>query len=485
MEKFDSGLAIDQAMLEFTPPAEVIRPHGRNVDMQRKTNGVLVAVFLCSLCVSTAYANVSLTPQRWDTYALQGSHNAYYPSGFPARSWTFVVPGARNINRKIVRSPITIRDLVGFPIGVSVVGGVVYAPNDNGYLYALNAKDGHLRWAANAYGQIMTTPLVETVKSQKLAYIGVGNSVFAYSQAKRFGIPGAHVVRGTDVSAIEAIDTNDGMLRWVYPTKGEDMPTPVFVNGKIIFGNGDGHVYALGAENGTLLWKTSIDSFVSMSSATPADGGQIVVLGGTHPSAIYGISSVSGKILWKVYPRGIYSSSGGDGTWAAQGNVVVGQIEIHRAAQAKGMSSSEEIALNARSGHVLWSKVLGSGKVPPRNKDAVPTVVDGTIFTGSPVTHDEYAMALESGRILWKVHLSAGMKAAPLVLKDRVIQPTGNGDLYALDKQTGAVENIYRNRCGGFGPQNGVVIGSTYFIGSNAGCVEAIPTSEILDRHRG
>jgi len=207
MEKLDSGLAKDQDMLESTQLAETVRPLGGNVVLQRKRNGALIAAFLGSLCVSTAVANVPLTPQRWDTYGLQASHNAYYPSGFPARSWTFVVPDARNINRKIVRSPTTIRDLVGFPIGVSVVGGVVYAPNDNGYLYALDAKDGHLRWAANAYGQIMTTPLVEIVNSQKVAYIGVGNSVFAYSQAKRFGIPGAHVVRGTDVSAIEAIDT--------------------------------------------------------------------------------------------------------------------------------------------------------------------------------------------------------------------------------------------------------------------------------------
>ncbi|MGC9128564.1 MAG: PQQ-binding-like beta-propeller repeat protein, partial [Acidithiobacillus sp.] len=74
---------------------------------------------------------------------------------------------------------------------------------------------------------------------------------------------------------------------------------------------------------------------------------------------------------------------------------------------------------------------------------------------------------------------------APVVVGGHVIQALGNGDIYALDRKTGATEHVYHNRCGGFGPQNGVVIGNTYFIGSNAGCMEAIPVRDILGAAAG
>lgn len=449
--------------------------------MQRKKILVTsIIMILSGLGSITAQADSEQTPQQWTTYAMEAGHNAYYVSAFPSVSWSFRVPGSNEINRKVVHSITTIRDLVGFPIGVAVAHGTVYAPNDNGYLYALNARSGHLLWSVNAYNQLMSTPIVAQSGGREMVYVGAGNSVFAYSHAKLFGVSGAQVTRGTDVSAIEAFNGQTGKLTWVYHTKGEDMPTPTYVNGKLIFGNGDGHIYALNAQNGTVLWKTSIHSFVSMSSATPVDDGRIIVMGGTHPSRIYAVDSSSGKLLWTVHPEDIFSSSGGDGTWAARGNVVVGQIEIRRPTWVKGKSASEELAINAQNGHILWTRMLGSGKTPPRNKDAVPDIADGTIYTGSPVTHNEYAINLQNGNILWQKHLPAGMKAAPLVVGKWVIQPTGSGAIYTLNRQSGVLTHMYHNHLGGFGPQNGVLIGKTYFIGSNSGYMEAIPLHEIV-----
>ena len=449
--------------------------------MQRKKIPITAIVMaLSGLCTITAQAGSEQTPQQWTTYAMEAGHNAYYVSAFPSVSWTFMVPGSNEINRQVVRSVTTIRDLVGFPIGVAVAHGTVYASNDNGYLYALNAHNGHLLWSVNAYNQLMSTPIVAQAGSHEMVYVGAGNSVFAYSHAQLFGASGAQVIRGTDVSAIEAFNGQTGQREWVYHTKGEDMPTPTYVDGKLIFGNGDGHIYALNAQNGTVLWKTAIHSFVSMSSATPADGGRVIVMGGTHPSRIYAVNSSSGKLLWTVHPEDIFSSSGGDGTWAAQGNIVAGQIEIRRPNQAKRMSSSEELAINAQNGRILWTRLLGSGKTPPRNKDAVPDIADGMVYTGSPVTHNEYAINLQNGNVLWQAHLPAGMKAAPLVVGKWVIQPTRSGAICTLNRQSGVLTHIYHNRSGDFGPQNGELIGKTYFIGSNAGYMEAIPLHEIV-----
>jgi outer membrane protein assembly factor BamB len=434
-------------------------------------------LFITLLLSGLAWAGT--TPARWWTYALDGTHNAVFSSSFPAVSWTFAVPGATSLDWTIVQNTTSIRDILGFPIGVAVVHGVVFAPNDNGFLYAVDARTGKLLWSANLENQIMTTPIVVQVDQREVVFVGAGNSDFDYTDAVRFG-SGGQVIRGTDVSGIAALDARTGALLWFHPTRGEDMPTPVFVEGRLIFGNGDGHIYALDPLSGKTLWKTKITSFVSMSSATPADGGRIVVMGGTHPSRIYAVDSRTGKLLWSYHPQGIFSSSGGDGTWASYGEMVIGQIEIRTPHQAKGTSSAEELALDARTGKLLWSRILGSGKVPPRNKDGVPDIADGVIYTGCPVTHTEYALDLKTGAILWERHLPGIMKAAPLAIGQWVIQPMGNGMIVTLNRTTGAIAHIYHNPHGGFGPQNGVVIGSTYFIGSNTGFLEAIPLAKLL-----
>ncbi|MGC9269426.1 PQQ-binding-like beta-propeller repeat protein [Acidiphilium sp.] len=421
----------------------------------------------------TMAAHAADTPSSWPMYALQPGHNAMLASAFPGVTWTYQVPGAADA-RKAVKNNTIIRDLVGFPIGVAVVDGSVYAPNDNGYLYKLDAKTGKLQWSFNAYNQLMTTPVVADAGGKQLVFIGAGNSVFAFSHAKKFGTKGAAVIRGTDVSAIDAVDAATGQLVWSFPTKGEDMPTAVFDHGMLLFGNGDGHVYALDAATGALKWKTPIKSFVSMSSASFDPKQNIVIMGGTHPSNIYALDAATGKRVWTVHPKNIFSSSGGDGTWAVVGHETIGQIETRTKAQT-ATSGSEEIAIDIASGKILWSKTLGTGKTPPRNKDAVPAIAGDVVYTGSPVTHDEYAIDAKSGKIIWSTPLKVGMKAAPTIVGHYVIQPTGSGEIVTLDKATGKVLHVYNQKQGGYGPQNGVAVGGTYFIGTNDGFMQAIP----------
>ena len=418
-------------------------------------------------------AQAADTPSFWPMYAMQPGHNAAMKSPFPAVNWTYEVPGAADA-RKAVKNNTIIRDLVGFPIGVAVVDGAVFAPNDNGYLYKLDARTGKLEWSFNAHNQLMTTPVVATAGGKQLVFIGAGNSVFTYSHAKKFGVNGVAVIRGSDVSAVDAVDAATGKLVWTYGTKGEDMPTAVFDKGMLLFGNGDGHIYALDAVTGALKWKTAIMSFVSMSSATFDPKKNVIIMGGTHPSNIYALDAATGKPLWTVHPKNIFSSSGGDGTWAVGGNVTIGQIETRTSSQ-KATSGSEEIAIDIGTGKIVWSKTLGVGKTPPRNKDAVPAIVDGVVYTGSPVTHDEYAIDAKTGKIIWTAPLKAGMKAAPTIVGDDVIQPTGKGKIFTLAKSSGKVTHVYDQKEGGYGPQNGVAVGSTYFIGTNDGFMQAIP----------
>ncbi|KAA3608635.1 MAG: hypothetical protein DWQ01_11055 [Planctomycetota bacterium] len=57
--------------------------------------------------------------------------------------------------------------------------------------------------------------------------------------------------------AVVCLHAKSGERLWTYPTGGPVRVAPTYADGKLLFGCDDGFVYALEAESGTLLWKTS------------------------------------------------------------------------------------------------------------------------------------------------------------------------------------------------------------------------------------
>ncbi|MHB8563861.1 MAG: outer membrane protein assembly factor BamB family protein [Acidiferrobacteraceae bacterium] len=429
----------------------------------------------------TSHRN-SHDPGQWPMYGLDAAHNAVFGSTGSGRGagWMLALPGAipagtpTVLIKKNYVNITSVRDLVGVPVGVSVVDGTVYVPDDNGHLYAVDATTGRILWHFNARNQIMTTPLVAGHGDRRLVYIGGGNSTFSYSQAVRFGLRNTSVVRGTDISGIYALNAATGKLVWSYPTRGEDMPTPVYYEGHIIFGNGDGHVYALDAQTGRLVWKSGIRSFVSMSSATRYRN--LIIMAATHPNGLYAVDARTGRRAWSTYPARVSSSSMGDCAPAVSGNIVATQFEM---AAGRGRAASVEMAFDARNGRILWRRVLGTGLVPPRNKDAVPVISGGVLYTGSPVTENAYALNLQNGRVLWHARINVKMKAAPTIVGPYAFFPAANGSIFVLNRETGNIWRMYKTGHGGFGVQNAVVVNHSLIIGSNFGWLYSIPLSQL------
>lgn len=174
---------------------------------------------------------------------------------------------------------------------------------------------------------------------------------------------------------------------------------------RVIRGAGISGIYALGAASGRLLWSVDRGSFVSVPSAMIA--GNLVIMAGTRPDALYAVDADVGTLAWET-PLPAYSSSAGD-------------------------------------------------CAPAAAKDAVPMIEGDIVHTGSPVTKTAYALRLRDGAILWRRRLSR-MKAAPTSEGRHLFFPLGNGSIAALDKASGKLANTYRVSNGGFGPQNAVIV---------------------------
>ncbi len=105
--------------------------------------------------------------------------------------------------------------------------GVIYAPSQDGYIYALDERTGALFWRASA--RVSTT--IGNIDSLTLRH-----SVTIYR----------NVLFAANEDSLFAFDTRHGTERWRYvPITGGNLTTPFISNGLVVIGAQNQHVYAV------------------------------------------------------------------------------------------------------------------------------------------------------------------------------------------------------------------------------------------------
>lgn len=422
-------------------------------------------------------------PKNWPTYAANAGRNAAFslPASAPKAlrdgvSWAFAGAGAVPLDGPPMAGNFkTTAYTVGMPVGVSVVGGVVYVGDDNGYTYALNAIDGKLIWAFYGWNMTMSNPLVADDK----VFVSTGNPYFNFANTMKY-VRGERPTRGPGLNTIFALDQKSGKEIWAFHTPGEAMPTPL-LDGKFLYaGTGDGHIYKLAADTGALVWKTDTVSFFSMSSPVGGDGRLFV--GGTKPNFFYAIDEDSGNIAWKVEIPDVMPTGVGDCTPAYADGVVIDEVTVKSDSKDHPVANVL-LALDAKDGHILWQDRLPDGPIPPAMKTATPVIVDGVVYEGSPVSGDYFAVDLKTGRELWRLPLRSQMRAGAAIHDGIAYLPHGSGDIAAIRASDGAVLGV-KHVGGAFGPSSPVIVGGTLYISNIFGWVNAIPVADIQNSRK-
>ena len=268
-------------------------------------------------------------PQEWKTYASNMGRNAAFPlpASAPASlkngvAWSFAGAGAIPLNGPPLNGNFkTTAYTIGMPVGVSVVRGILYVGDDNGYTYALNAITGKLIWSHYGWNMNMSNPLVDGDR----IIVTTGNAYFNYEKTMQY-VKGKRTVRGPGLNSIYALDRTTGSEIWAFHTPGEVMPTPVDIDGYLYVGTGDGHVYKVDAATGKQVWKTDIKSFVSMSS--PVAGNGYIFVGGTYPNYFYALDQRTGRIAWRTTVPGLVATGISDCTPAYADGIVVQEATV-------------------------------------------------------------------------------------------------------------------------------------------------------------
>lgn len=287
----------------------------------------------------------------------------------------------------------------GFTIGSSAIvkENSVFFGDASGTFYSLSIIDGSINWKFKINNAIYSTPAFED----------------------------NFVVFGSADSSIYCLNTENGNLVWKYKTNAAVLGCPIIEDDVIFIGGSDRTFRAIELETGKLVWEFSgLNGFVETKPAYYVDK----ILFGAWDEYFYCLEAKTGKLIWKWKGdrAGMFYSP------AACWPVVSNGIVFFAAPDRK------LTALDIETGNQLWR----TGKYQVR--ETVGISEDGNkLFIR---TMNDTILALPvSDKLeepLWITNCGFGydISSAQIVEKDgTVLYPTKNGEVFALDSDTGKI----------------------------------------------
>ncbi len=223
------------------------------------------------------------------------------------------------------------------------------------YLYALDVKGDSVKWRYETSAGIESSP---TIFRNKI-YFGSDNGSFyclnkdgtlawaaPYSPGTGGSFYASAVASGNAVYApstdgrLYAINANDGTLLWTYPGTGSPAITggiyssPVAIGGRVIFGANDGQLHCIDSGSHNFVWKAPTGERIFGS---PFVYNQVVYVG-SYDNMFYAFDIINGKKKWSIQGSKVFRSS----PLVANGVIYVGGFD------------QQLYALDTANGRVRW-----------------------------------------------------------------------------------------------------------------------------------
>jgi outer membrane protein assembly factor BamB len=186
---------------------------------------------------------------------------------------------------------------------VLVQGGVIYIPSIFGdplggalLVARADAATGtKIPVTHSPYGLAVTTPTI----AGNLLYIGDTDGYLYAMDISQDLV----VAWRTRIASDDVVGTP---LAGVDPTNTQISSSPVVVNGVVYIGSPDGHLCALDATAGKILWQYKTGDTISFSSPAVANG---IVYVGSDDKSLHAVDAATGTGLWKYTTGGKIKSS--------------------------------------------------------------------------------------------------------------------------------------------------------------------------------
>jgi len=268
-----------------------------------------------------------------------------------------------------------------------------------------------------------TAPQQVSIRTLWETRVGKGTDERALSLVP--AVSGGRVFAAGAEGRVTALSASGGQTLWQRET---DLPLsggPDVAGERLVVGSTDGDVLLLSTSDGAQRWRAEVGSEIL---SVPRIIGDLVVVH-TIDDTIYGLELSDGSERWRYsYPAPVLTLRGSSSPVAAGDGILV------------GISGGRLMYLEPERGAPLWDVLIS----PPTGRseldrladiDADPVVVDGTAYVAT-YNGDLAAVDLESGSVLWRRELSAH---AGLAAGERALYITDSNDnIWAADPADGS-----------------------------------------------
>jgi outer membrane protein assembly factor BamB len=292
--------------------------------------------------------------------------------------------------------------------------GTLYVNAFEGEVFAIESETGKVRWRRNFGGTKPSTPAID----------------------------GPRLIVSSRDGTVTALDRERGQQLWQVQTPGKVESSPVVVDGLVYFGSTDGRLFAVRSSNGRVRW--AYDTGGRINSSPSVFGRRVCV--STYAGSIFCLNRSTGARLWSRYIRrdtfrfeSFYASASTDGA------------RLYSVAR-----SGKVVALDARSGRLLWTaRVGGLGYT-------TPAIARGLVFVGG-FDGKLRALRAATGREVWQVDSPGRILGAPFVVGDNVFFSTLEKDTYGVRISDGRI--VWHLPMGRYSP--GIATERTYYFSLN------------------
>ncbi len=307
--------------------------------------------------------------------------------------------------------------------------GKVFAMDGQAHVSAINARSGAHIWTVDV------RPRGRDDRRDRDAYGGG----LAYAGGKLFVTSGYRL--------ITALDAKTGKTLWVARTDAPLHGAPTVSDGRVFTVSIDDQLMAYGTEKGDPAWnyQAIIEPARILASSSPAISGETIVTGFASGELI-AQRAANGNDLWQ---EALSQSSRNNAL--SEIRDIAGRPVVYRGDVLASSHAGLFAAIDLRTGQPRWSIPLSSQTTPWPAGDVVYII---------SVTGQLACVSRDSGQVYWVQDLNAapptprGKKKAkapkraywngPVLVSDRLIIVSSNGDLQARDPKTGALERTVR-----------------------------------------
>ncbi len=241
-----------------------------------------------------------------------------------------------------------------------VVDGSLYAIDNDGVFFSLDANTGEPRWSKK-YGSLNA-------------------SSPAYSNGRLYAV-------NLEPPQALAIDAGTGEVVGVRTLPGRSESSPIVSGGRVYFGDEDGRFMALRESDGEPIWEVQVAGAVK---AAPALHKGLLYVG-DYGGKMSAIRATDGKIEWRTSDLG--AGFGRTGRFYSTPAVAFGRVYA-------GNVDGRVYSFDRQTGEIAWTHSAG-GFVYSGIAAAATEETDPAVYFGS---HDKsvYALDAETGDQIWE-----------------------------------------------------------------------------------